>query len=125
MEGSGGVVPPLLLSALAGSEWSPSRLSRFPPEGRAPSTHCARGCVGPRADLDAVLLPLPGIVPQPSSPSLYRLSYPGFPPVNPNFRETRDIQPGHSGIWDCTLLTCTPQQGTLQCNFMLKLELFT
>jgi hypothetical protein len=45
-----------------------------------PGTHWIGGSVGPRAGLDFVkkrkMLPLPGIKPRQSSPSLYRLRYP-------------------------------------------------
>jgi hypothetical protein len=43
-----------LTLALAGGEWSASRLCRFTPEERAPSTHWIGGWVGSRAGLDAV-----------------------------------------------------------------------
>jgi hypothetical protein len=52
--GSGGIAPPFLTSALVGCEWSAARLCRFTPGERAPGTHWIRGCVGPRAGLDAV-----------------------------------------------------------------------
>jgi hypothetical protein len=41
-------------SALAGGEWSPSRLGRFTPEERAPGTHWIGGWVDPSAGLDDV-----------------------------------------------------------------------
>jgi hypothetical protein len=77
---SGGVAPPLLTSALDGGEWSASRPGRFTRKKRVPGTHWIGGLVNPRAGLDAVeerkILPLPGFDHRPSSPSLYRLSYP-------------------------------------------------
>jgi hypothetical protein len=42
---------PFLTSALDGGEWSASRPGGFTLGGRAPSTHCTGGCVGPTADL--------------------------------------------------------------------------
>jgi hypothetical protein len=78
--GSGGIAPPFLTSALDGGEWSFSRTGRFTPGERSPGTLWRGGWVSPRAGLDAVekekMLPIPGIEPRPSSPSLYRLSYP-------------------------------------------------
>jgi hypothetical protein len=48
--------------------------------------HWIGGWVGPGAELDAVekreILLLPGIEPRLSSPSLYRLSYPGCQPCS-------------------------------------------
>jgi hypothetical protein len=43
-----------LTSAIYGSEWSASRLSRFTPGERALDTHWIGGWVGPRAGLDEV-----------------------------------------------------------------------
>jgi hypothetical protein len=41
-----------LTSALAGGEWSASRLGRFTPGERSPGTHWIGGWVDPRAGLD-------------------------------------------------------------------------
>jgi hypothetical protein len=62
-----------LTSALDGGEWPASIPGRFVPRERALGTYWRGGCVGPRADLDAVVekrnsLPLPRIEPQPFSP---------------------------------------------------------
>jgi hypothetical protein len=73
-----------LFSALAGGEWSASRLCRLTPEERAPDTHWIGGWVDPRAgldDLETKFLSLPGLELRPfsrpaRSQSLYRLSYP-------------------------------------------------
>jgi hypothetical protein len=43
-----------LASALAGGQWSASRLGRFTPGERASCTHWIGGLVGPRACLDNV-----------------------------------------------------------------------
>jgi hypothetical protein len=43
-----------LSSALAGGEWSASRLCRFTPEERTPGTHWIGGWVDPRVGLDDV-----------------------------------------------------------------------
>jgi hypothetical protein len=43
-----------LASALAGGEWSASRLGRLIPGERAPCTHWIGGWVDPRAGLDDV-----------------------------------------------------------------------
>jgi hypothetical protein len=43
-----------LTSALAGGEWSASRLGRFTPRDRALRTHWIGGWVDPRAGLDGV-----------------------------------------------------------------------
>jgi hypothetical protein len=75
-----------LTSVLVGGEWSASRLGRFTPEERAPSTHWIGGWVGLRAGLDDMenwkFLPPPGLelrsIGRPArSQSLYRLLYPG------------------------------------------------
>jgi hypothetical protein len=60
-----------LTSGLVGGKWSASRPGRFIPGETAPGTHCAGGCVGPRAGLDAVQerkisFALTGIEPRPS-----------------------------------------------------------
>jgi hypothetical protein len=57
-----------LTSALDGGQWSASRLGRFTPKERAPSTHWIGGWVGPRAVLDTAVkrkipTPPPGIEP--------------------------------------------------------------
>jgi hypothetical protein len=44
-----------LTSALNEGEWSASHPGRFTPSERDPSTHWIRGCVAPRAGLDAVV----------------------------------------------------------------------
>jgi hypothetical protein len=78
-----------LTSALAGGEWSASRLGRFTSAERAPGTHWIGDWVGPRASLDDVkrrkFLALPGRELRPlgrpaRSQSLYRLCYPGSSP---------------------------------------------
>jgi hypothetical protein len=77
-----GIAAPFLTSALDGGEWLASRPGRFTPGERAPNKHWTGGWVGPRVGLDAVekrkiyhcLESNPG----PSSPLLYRLSYPGI-----------------------------------------------
>jgi hypothetical protein len=76
-----------LTSAQDGGEWSASRPGRFPPGETAPGTNWTGVWVGPRAGLDNVenrkLLTLPGLELRSlgrlaSSPSLYRLRYPGY-----------------------------------------------
>jgi hypothetical protein len=61
-------------------KWSASRPNLFNPTERTPGTDWIEDWVRVRAGLNAVkkrkMLPLPGIEPRPSSPSLYRLSYP-------------------------------------------------
>jgi hypothetical protein len=52
---SGGIAPLVLTSALDGGEWSASRLGRFTPRERSPSTHWIGGWVGSRAVLDVVV----------------------------------------------------------------------
>jgi hypothetical protein len=52
--GGGGTAPPFLTSALDGGEWSASCSRRFTSGEIPPGTHWIRGCVGPRAGLDAV-----------------------------------------------------------------------
>jgi hypothetical protein len=71
-----------LTSTLDGGEWSASRPGRFTPKKRAAGTHWIGGCVGSRADLDAVVkrkIPSPRRESNPGrparSPALYRLSY--------------------------------------------------
>jgi hypothetical protein len=73
-----------LTSALAGGEWSASRLYRFTLGERAPGTHWIGGWVDPRAGLDDMekrkILPLPGLELRPLGrparrQSLYRLRY--------------------------------------------------
>jgi hypothetical protein len=53
-EGSGGIAPPFLTSALDGDEWLALRSGRFTPGEKAPCIHCIAGWVGPRTSLDAV-----------------------------------------------------------------------
>jgi hypothetical protein len=71
--------------ALAGGEWSASRLGHFTPKERAPGTRWIGGCVDPKTGLDDVekrkFLPLQGLKLRPlsrpaRSQSLYRLRYP-------------------------------------------------
>jgi hypothetical protein len=71
-----------LTSALAGGEWSASRLGRINPGERTPSTHWIGSLVDPRAGLDDVekrkIFTLPGLELRPRgrparSQSLYRL----------------------------------------------------
>jgi hypothetical protein len=50
--GSGGVAPSFFTSALDGVEWPVSRLDRFTPGERAPSTHWIEDWLGPRTDLN-------------------------------------------------------------------------
>jgi hypothetical protein len=80
--GNGCIAPPFLALALDEGEWSASRPGRFTLAERVPGTHWIRGWVAARAGLDSVekrkILSLLGIEPWPPSPSLYRLSYPGF-----------------------------------------------
>jgi hypothetical protein len=71
-----------LTSALAGGEWSASRIGRFNPGERALGTHWIEGWVGSRAGLEDMerrkCLTLPGLELHPASnQSLYRLLYPG------------------------------------------------
>jgi hypothetical protein len=55
MCGRGGIVPLFLTSALDGGECSASPLlAALPPGKELPCTHWIRGCVDPRAGLDAV-----------------------------------------------------------------------
>jgi hypothetical protein len=74
-----------LTLALAGGEWSASRLDCSNPVERAIGTHCVGGWLDPRAGLDGVemrqFLTVPGLEIRPlghpaRSQSLYRLSYP-------------------------------------------------
>jgi hypothetical protein len=51
--GSGDLVPPFLMSARDGGEWSASRPCRFTPGERALSSHWIGSWVGLRAGLDA------------------------------------------------------------------------
>jgi hypothetical protein len=54
--GSGDVaLQAFLTSALDGGEWSASGPGHFNPRERASDTHWIRGCVSPRACLDAVV----------------------------------------------------------------------
>jgi hypothetical protein len=86
--------------ALAGGEWSNSRLGSFTPGERAPGTHWIGGWVGPRAGLDDLekrqFLTLPGLELQPFGhaariQSLYRLRYPGFLKKK-GYRENLDLE---------------------------------
>jgi hypothetical protein len=52
--GSGGIAPPLLISAIDGGEWSASRPGCFTTGERAFGNHWVGGFVGPKADLDVV-----------------------------------------------------------------------
>jgi hypothetical protein len=65
-----------------GGEWSASHPCRFTRWEIARGTSWIGGRVDPRVGLDAVekrnVLPLMVIVPGTSTPSLYRLRYPGF-----------------------------------------------
>jgi hypothetical protein len=76
-----------LISALAGGEWSASRLGRFTAGERASGTHLIRSWLDPRLDLDDVekreFLTLPGLelrlLGRPAhSQSLYPLPYSGL-----------------------------------------------
>jgi hypothetical protein len=66
--------------ALVECEWSASRLGRLILCETALGTHWIGGWMGPRGGLDTVekrqIFPLSVIESQPSSPSLWRLSYP-------------------------------------------------
>jgi hypothetical protein len=82
VSGSGGIAPPFFSSALYEGEWPASRPGCSAPGERAPGTQFDMRLGGPksrsgRCGVQKNLLPLPGIEPQPSSPSLYQLSYPG------------------------------------------------
>jgi hypothetical protein len=71
-----------MTAALDGGEWSASRPGRFTSGEKVRGTHCIGGWVGPTAGMDMEkrnFLSLPGTEPRLSSPSLYRLSYPGSP----------------------------------------------
>jgi hypothetical protein len=61
-----------LTSALAGGEWSASRLGRFTPGERAPGSHWIGGWVDPRAGLDDMskrkFFTLPGLEIRPLGP---------------------------------------------------------
>jgi hypothetical protein len=63
-----------LTLALYACEWSASRPCRFPPKEIVPGSPWIGGWVGQRPSLDATekrrMLPLAGIEPRPSSPSL-------------------------------------------------------
>jgi hypothetical protein len=74
--GNGGIAPPFLTSALVGGEWSASRPSRFTPMEIAPLCTLYMRLGGPQSQ-SGRYGPLPGIESRPSSPSLYRLWYPG------------------------------------------------
>jgi hypothetical protein len=71
-----------LTSALVRGDWSASRPGRFTPGERVPVNHWVGGWVDSRAGLDDLekrkFFTLPGLKLQPSSQSLYRLSYPGI-----------------------------------------------
>jgi hypothetical protein len=71
------MVPRFLTSALDGGEWSASRLCHFTPGERAPGTHWIGWIDLIRVDLDAVKKRkiFHCRESNPSSPSLYRLSY--------------------------------------------------
>jgi hypothetical protein len=105
--GSGGIAPPFLISAPDGGEWSATRSDRFTPGERAPGTHWIGGWLGPRAGLDAVekikILPLSGIEPRPSSPSLYRLLSFGitFWKASHNITAVWDVTPCSLGSTCC------------------------
>jgi hypothetical protein len=78
---SGDIVPPFLILALDGGEWSASRPGHFTPGERAPNP-LDWWLGGPqnrsgRCIVEKNISPLPEIEPRPSNPSLYRLSYLG------------------------------------------------
>jgi hypothetical protein len=63
---SGATAQLFLTSALDGGEWSASRSGRFTPGGRASSTHCIGGWLGPQkqsghCENEKNILPSPGI----------------------------------------------------------------
>jgi hypothetical protein len=70
-----------LTSALAGGEWSASRLGRFTAGERTPGTHCIGGWAGPSAGLDDVekrkFSKLRPLCRPARRQALYGLSYPG------------------------------------------------
>jgi hypothetical protein len=77
--GGGGTATPFLTSVLDGGEWPASRICRFTTEkyitqyplDRLGGPQSQSGRCGGHKNLS-----LPGIKPGPSTPSLYRLSYP-------------------------------------------------
>jgi hypothetical protein len=76
MKACGGVdvyIHIILISALAGCEWSASRPSRPTPGERVPGTHWIGGWVDPRASMDDVdkrkIFTLPGLELRPLSSS--------------------------------------------------------
>jgi hypothetical protein len=83
LDRSGDIAPLFLTSALDGGEWSASRPCRFIPRGKSPRYPLDRRLGGPQGRSrrcgEIIQLALPGIEPEPSSPSLYRLSYPDSP----------------------------------------------
>jgi hypothetical protein len=70
--GSGNIAPPILTSALDGGEWSASRSGSFTPEENIPDTLLDRRMGVPQDWSECCgeerILPLPGIIPRPSSP---------------------------------------------------------
>jgi hypothetical protein len=70
--GSEDIVPPFLISALDGGEWSASRLARFTSGERSPWYALDKRLGGPHSRSgrcgEDINLPLPGIEPGPSSP---------------------------------------------------------
>jgi hypothetical protein len=85
-EGSEGIAPLIVTSALDGGEWSASHPGRFAPRETVPGNHWIGGWAGPRAVLDAVKrkIPSPRRESNPRTPiiqpvaQLYRLSYHGY-----------------------------------------------
>jgi hypothetical protein len=80
--GSGGIDPPCLTSTLDEDEWSATHSGHFTPRERAPGTMGQESGWGPEPvwklwRREKFIFPAPDIKPRPSSPSLYRLSYPG------------------------------------------------
>jgi hypothetical protein len=65
--GSGGIVPPFLISALGGGKWSVSRPGHFTPRKITAGTHWIEVWLGLRSGLDAVekrkkILPCPELM---------------------------------------------------------------
>lgn len=112
--GSRGIAPPLLTSALDGSEWSALCPCCSTPRERAPSILWIGGRVGPRASLDTASCPCWQL--NPSHPacdsSLHQLSYPSSFIHICLYKKWKNIPP------QCT--TALPTYVKLDLKYVLK-----